>query len=154
MARTPASANVEKVIRKNARRWQKRLGLGHWTIEHVFLDSFFGDDGEEDFKVTATTECRWQYFQGKIKWYLPSAVRHTDDHLERTLVHELVHCLLAVEQVLVDYRLNADYEAGMMTGDEYTAVQERNSEHLEMATEAVTKALWAGWEPDRPYVLD
>lgn len=134
-------SRVERVIDDLAPVWQERMLLGHWSIEHVFLDSYFGDDGEEDFKVTATTESRWQYFQAKIKWYLPSAVRHDDDELERILVHELCHVLLAAEQVLIDARLSSEADREQFTNSEHAALIERNYEHLEHATEMTARAI-------------
>jgi hypothetical protein len=116
---------VETTIARLAPVWQKRIGLAHFDITHVFLDSYYGDDGEEDFKVTAVTESRWQYLQAKIKWYLPSAVRHDAARLEEILVHELCHVLLAPEQ---------------------THMKARHSEHLELATEMVARAVLAGWK--------
>lgn len=136
---------VETHIKKIARMWQDRMFLSHWTIEHVFLDSFSGDDGNEDFKVTAVTESRWQYLQAKIKWYLPSAVRHDNEELERVLVHELCHVLLAPEQSLIDTRIEHDTASTAYTASEHDALAERNYEHLELATEMVTRAILAGW---------
>ena len=78
---------VVSVINQNATKWQRRMGLMHLDIEHVFIDSFYDDTTGEDFKVTAITESRWQYMQARIKWYLPSAVRHDNDVLEKVLVH-------------------------------------------------------------------
>lgn len=115
---------VEEFIASNGPMWQERMGLAHYEIEHVFLDSYFGDDGEQDFKITAVTESRWQYLQAKIKWYLPSAVRHDAFTLAGTLVHELCHVLLASEQ---------DH------------VPDRFSDHLELATEMASRAVMAGW---------
>lgn len=132
---------VQELVEQLGPIWQERMLLSHWHIEHVFLDSYFGDDGEEDFKVTATTESRWQYFQAKIKWYLPSAIRHDDDELERVLVHELCHVMLAAEQVLVDARLNSDADREQFTNSEHALLVERNYEHLEHATEMAARAI-------------
>ena len=137
---------VSAFISKKAPLWQRRMGLDHWDIEHVFLDSFYGDDGEEDFKVTAITESRWQYMQARIKWYLPSAVRHGDAELEKVLVHELSHVLLAPEQALVDTKTHHDTSNTSLLATEADALWERNYEHLELATEMVTRAVMAGWQ--------
>lgn len=140
VAKTPY-ARVQQFIEEKAPLWQERMLLQHIKIEHVFLDTYYGDDGEEDFKVTAVTESRWQYFQAKIKWYLPSAVRHDEDHLEEVLVHELCHVMLAAEQVLIDSRLRSDAADSRFTDDEHARLQERNYEHLEHATEMAAKAI-------------
>lgn len=122
------------------------MGLGHFEIEHVFLDSYFGDDGEEDFKITATTETRWNYMQAKIKWYLLSVVRHSDETIIRVLVHELCHVLLAAEQGLIDARLmweSYDRDLSEREADELT---ERYYELLELSTEMTTRAILNGWQ--------
>jgi hypothetical protein len=121
------------------------MGLSHFNVEHVFLDSFLGEDGEEDFKITATTESRWNYMLAKIKWYLPSAVRHSDETLEHTLVHELTHVLLSPEQVLIDARLQMHSDAEGLSEAEFLLLRDSYYEHLELATEMAAKAIYAGW---------
>ena len=139
-------ARVRETIERLAPIWQTRMGLDHWTIEHVFLDSLVGDDDGTDFVTTATTEGRWQYGQAKIKWYEPSAVRHDDDELERILVHELCHVLLMCEQTLIDARFAGDAARDRFTDQEHQLLIDRNYEHLEMATEMTARAVLAGWK--------
>lgn len=146
MTTKPPVDRVETYIRKIASKWQTRMGLNHWEIEHVFLDSFYGDDSPEDFKVTAITESRWQYMQARIKWYTPSAVRHGDEELEKILVHELCHVLLAPEQCLVDTKTSHDVAHSQYLGSEADALWERNYEHLELSTEMAARAIMAGWK--------
>ncbi len=134
---------VKQVVLSHAEEWQMRMGLAHFTIEHVFLDSFFGDDGDEDFKVTATTEVRWNYLQAKIKWYLPSCTRHEEDVLEKTLVHELCHVLLAAEQALIDNRI--EDLGGNLGHNENEALEARYYERMELATEMTCRAIWNTW---------
>lgn len=114
--------------------WVERMQLGDYLLEHAFLDSYFGDDGEEDFKITATTETRPQYLQAKIKWYLPSAVRHEADVLEHTLVHELCHVLLGPEQGILQELRNSDLPHGDKVADLYAY-------QLENVTERVCRVL-------------
>jgi hypothetical protein len=145
MPKDPA-LRVKNVVNQNAPKWQRRMGLMHWDIEHVFIDSYYDDASGEDFKVTAITESRWQYMQARIKWYLPSAVRHDNDVLEKVLVHELCHVLLAPEQALIDTKTTNDLYHSHALGPDADALWERNYEHLELATEMATKAIMAGWE--------
>ena len=84
--------------------------------------------------------------QGKIKWYLPSAVRHSNEYLERVLVHELCHVLLSPEQALIDTKTHHDITHNQYLGVEADALWERNYENLELATEMATRAILAGWE--------
>lgn len=145
MSKDPGDRVISLVNRK-AKLWQSRMGLDHWEINHVFIDSFYDDESGEDFKVTAITESRWQYMQGKIKWYIPSAVRHADDELEKILVHELCHILLAPEQALVDTSTQNNITLGQYIDSEANALWERNYEHLELATELTARAIMAGWK--------
>lgn len=106
--------------------WQLRMGLPHWEIDLIFLDTYFADDEEyDDLKVTATTEGRWNYFMANIKVYLPHAVTLSDEKLEKTMVHELCHVLLMAEQSVVK--------------------KDEDMKKVEMSTEHVTRALWRAW---------
>jgi len=117
---------VSDLIEARSPIWEERLGLSDFEIEHAFLDAFEGgDDSCTDFYTTATCETRWNYFQAKIKWYLPSAVRIDPQHLEQTLVHELCHVLLASEQ--------AD-------------IPDKHSEKMELATERAARAFWNAYK--------
>lgn len=130
---------IAELVLRQSPVWQKRMGLAHVEIENVFLDSFFGDDGEEDFKVTAVTEVRWQYDEAKIKWFLPSAIRKDEEQIEETLVHELCHVLLAPEQ-------NLDLLEGHH--DMVDAYLEAFLEKRELATERTARAIWRAWNRD------
>lgn len=137
---------VTKHINKLAPIWQKRLGLDHWDIQHTHIDTYYGDDNGQDHKVTATTHAQWQYMDANIKWYLPSAVRHDNETLEKILVHELVHVLLAPEQALIDTEITHSSTHGQYSETQTNALVERNYEHIELSTEMVTKALWNAWK--------
>jgi hypothetical protein len=133
-------------IRALAPLWQERMGLAHFEIEHVFLDSLDGEPGDgSDFHTTAVCEVRWQYLEAKIKWYLPSAVRHDPERLEETLVHELCHVLLAPEQSLLDVKL--DQLARDESGSDTEALIDQFFERLELSTEMVARALFRVWGP-------
>lgn len=138
---------ITKYIDKLAPIWQERLGLSHWDIQHTYLDSYFGDDTNEDHKVTATTHAQWQYMDANIKWYLPSAARHDEATLEKILVHELVHVLLSPEQSLVDTEIIHGSSHGQYSETQANALSERNYEHIELATEMTTKALYKAYNP-------
>lgn len=137
---------VIDLIEKESPAMVTMMGLDHWEIEHVFLDTFFGDDGEEDFKITAVTETRWEYMQAKIKWFLPSAVRHDDFRLKKTLIHELNHVTLAPEQAIVSDL----QEMEALTGEEITAYCDGFSKRIELSTEMMTRALVRAWALTEP----
>jgi Zn-dependent peptidase ImmA (M78 family) len=132
---------VVSFITEEAKIWRERLKLSHWDIEHVFLDCYFEDESNDDFKISAITEARHQYYQAKIKWYLPSIARHGEKELRKTLVHELCHVLLSPEQSLVDAKFHRDTSVTSYQNHEADALQDRNYELLEMSTENVTRAI-------------
>lgn len=123
--------------------WVERIGLTHFEIRHAFLDSYDGAGSTDDFHTTAVCETRWQYMQAKIKWYLPSAVRHDDEQLERTLVHELCHVLLSPEQTLLDVKLEKAVDG--VPAEDADDLQDRYFERLELSTEMTARALLRAW---------
>lgn len=136
----PQYGVAEKFVLDRTSIWQDRMRLNEWEIEHVFLDSFYSDDDPEDFKVTAVCESRHAYFMAKLKWFLPSMVRHEPDHLEQTLVHELCHVLLSHEQSVVDRLVSIDSPSA-------DALVEIYAELRETSTELTSRALWKAWGP-------
>lgn len=126
--------HVEKFITRRARVWIPRMGLSHWEIRQVFLDSV--DETEGEYATTAETIARWSYLQAKIKWYLPNAVRRTDRQLEETLVHELCHVVLSPEQTLVIDRLVEGSD-----GTEQDKAHGLMMDRVELSTEQMTRAL-------------
>lgn len=133
---------IQRFIESQSPKWVRRLGLSHFTVKHVFLDSYYGDDGEEDFKVTAVTETRWNYLQAKVKWYLPSCARHSREVLEKTLVHELCHVLLSAEQDLIDDAVDRSADALALAQAQRDQLSAQFYERMELATEQVALALW------------
>lgn len=134
----PQFQAIEDKITRWSPVWVERMRLSEWEIEYVFLDSFYPDDDPEDFKVTAVCEGRHAYYMAKIKWFLPSAIRHDDLRLEQTLVHELCHVLLAHEQSVVDRLAAIDSPSA-------DALVEIYAELRETSTELTCRALWKAW---------
>lgn len=110
---------VQTLVERLAPLWQERMGLGHYVIEHVFLEG-----ATDDNTIVADTTAFWEYLTAKVKWYLPIAVRLDDHDLETTLVHELAHVLLSSVEPLVPA----------------ARVKE-----LELATELTARAVYMGW---------
>lgn len=140
-----AYVEVQAKLERWAPIWQERLGLSNYTIHHRFLDRQPDESVDDEFRTTAETYTRWQYFQARVLWYLPSAIRHSDEELERTLVHELVHVLLGAEQVLIDDRIDLVNADESRVGQASDSLTDRYYEHLEHATETVTLALLRAW---------
>lgn len=97
-------------------QWQDRLELSHYTISHAFVETTDDDS-------IADTTAQWQYRQAHIKWYLPTAATETDESIERTYVHELVHVALEPMEKFV----------------------KGHDDECELAAENITRAIWAGW---------
>lgn len=136
MPNQKAYDDIQRIVKATNDIWCERLGISHWEIRQVYLDSYYGDDGEEDFKITACTETRWQYEQAKIKWFLPSAVRHSLPYIEFVLVHELCHIVLAAEQGIPDSLPSPN--------EDWSAAQR---EKIELGTEKVARAIWRAYHP-------
>lgn len=82
--------------------WQTRMDLGHFSIQHTYLESF----NEEDHLIIAQTQAMWEYRHAVIKWWLPSAARLDRKELEDTLVHEYTHILMSpIESKISDKHL-------------------------------------------------
>ncbi len=80
---------LERRVLSLGRRLQQALDL-HWlTINHKF-STVHTDD-----RITAETQADWTYRQATIIWNLPLVATMSDDTLETTMVHELVHILNA-----------------------------------------------------------
>lgn len=120
-------AHVEKVARDECAKWQSRLGLDHWEIEHTFLDAVRDPDDAGD---TTCAECKpqWQYLQAEIVWYLPHLVQCDDDKIDRNSLHEQCHILLAPEQA---------------------NLKPSESDRMELSTQMTARALWLAWSVDR-----
>lgn len=129
---------IIELVERAAPIWEVRLHLTDFEIEYAFLDSYFGDDGEEDFKISAVTESRPQYLEAKIKFYLPSCARHDITHLEQVLLHELWHVVLSPEQGILGEIRGSDLPAGEKIADLY-------SYQIENCTERSARIAWAAF---------
>jgi hypothetical protein len=134
---------IIQFINRRAPIWKKRLCLSEWDIKHVFVET---THEHNDYATAATTAAAWQYLSATITWYLPVAVRFSEDFLEATLVHELTHVMLSPEQNLIDTRIASDSANNQYTTSENDALTDRNYELMEFSTEMVTKALLKGWQ--------
>lgn len=143
MGRTglPQYAHIEDQVLQESDVWQERMGLAHFEIEHNFVDAYYENDNEDNMKITAYAETRWNYQMARITWFMRSAVNKNPEQIERVLVHELSHVLLAPEQVLVDAKLYEIASSEQSTSSELDALADQYYERLEMSTENVTRAL-------------
>lgn len=80
----------EKRVLDLSKHLQNALDLGWVVITHKF--STRADSGE---RIIAETACDWEYRQATILWNLPQVAILTDEDLEVTMIHELVHVMNA-----------------------------------------------------------
>jgi len=80
----------ERRVLDLSKHLQSVLDLGWVVITHKF--STRADSGE---RIIAETACDWEYRQATILWNLPQVAILTDEDLEVTMIHELVHVMNA-----------------------------------------------------------
>lgn len=79
--------------------WEDRLGMtGFYTIKHRRIDAL-GDPPYDG--VIAETKAAWEYKQASILWHTPRVCSIDDTELEVTVVHELIHVLVASMESLI-----------------------------------------------------
>lgn len=95
---TPEHKAAKKQIQRLAKKWAPLAPPG-WDVKHLYLE--ITDDEHET--VMAESKAAWEYHQASIRWYLPACCGQEDAYIEATMVHELVHVLVApMEQQLPD----------------------------------------------------
>lgn len=143
--------------------WQPRMGLSHIEISHHYMDMSsdmilgsrpknapgtircnYGSAGGST-TYTAFVETRWNYQLADVYFMLPSVILWDFIRLEQILVHEYSHILVAVEQYLLEYKLEQIASEEAMTTADLDALCTLYYERMEMATENVARAVWAGW---------
>lgn len=83
--------DARRRIKDAVRVWGNLVPPGV-TVHHLFIE---GTVDTESPDVIAETKTAWEYHQATIRWSLVNAAPLSDDELEETLVHELVHVMLA-----------------------------------------------------------
>ncbi len=113
------AARQKARVKKYLDKWYE-AGFGWWRITYVWDRSY--NTGNDE--VAAECSAHWQYRTAQITFFLPVIQETKDeDELERIVVHELCHVLIASTQ---------NFETSDLR------------EMTEYATENVTKALmWA-----------
>lgn len=156
-------SQIIRFLDRKAAIWQKRMGLAHIEIEMHYLDvtsglllgtapknhpgrvrCSYGATG--DLTFTAFVETRWNYQMADVHFCLPACVQWPEERLEQILVHEFSHVLCAPEQYLLDLKLEEVAAAEAMPSVDYEILSSMYYERMEMATENVARAVWAGWQ--------
>ena len=85
-------AKIERI----ALAWINDCGFGWWQIDLEYSREYREDDDDNGNGTSqAETWCQWQYRSARIVFYLPAFKDTNDWKVERVVVHELSHILVA-----------------------------------------------------------
>ena len=112
----PHYENLRNDVTELGKKWQTIMDLGHFTINHVFVESLKEDEPD----TLADTKTFWQYRQARIRWFMPALSQFDKPEVENAMVHELTHVLLS--PISDNMKANKD-------------------DFMELSTENVTRAL-------------
>lgn len=107
---TPEHRVAKKRLLEALHTWKNLVPPG-WDIHHLFIESKVDTESPE---VLAETECHWQYHQATIRWSLPNVAGVEDKYLDATVVHELVHVMVAPMESLL--RTDEGEHSGAVNG--------------------------------------
>lgn len=114
--------HIESLVTADMLKWQYRLGLDNWILTTTFVATErFSDDDE-----LTPAECKpaWQYLRAELLFFLPILVTYGDTAIDRLVLHEQCHVLLAAEQA---------------------NLKPSESDRMELSTEMTARALWVAW---------
>lgn len=83
---------TKKRVMSLVNKWTKPLGLRWWQIEVLWVHKEFE---RGDKTVLFSTAVSWEYRTAWITAFLPALKREPEKSLERSVVHELCHILVA-----------------------------------------------------------
>lgn len=89
---TPEHKAAKQQISRLAKRWACLIPTG-WDVKHLYLETT--NDNDDSHAIMAETKTQWEYQQASIRWHLPSCCGQEDSWIEGTMVHEMVHVLVA-----------------------------------------------------------
>ena len=80
---------TKKLINKYLKWWVKWTGLGYHRIVPKFVEHWEGG-----LTCDAMCDAKWQYLDHEITFNLTNMAKMTDEEIEITVVHELMHIFL------------------------------------------------------------
>jgi len=80
---------TKKLINKYLKWWIHWTGLGFHTINTVFVDFWEGG-----LDADAICESHWEYLEHTITFNITHLQSQSDESIEATVVHELMHIFL------------------------------------------------------------
>lgn len=113
-------------IKAIVQRWKQPLGLGWFRRFDVEYDNQY-KEGSRD----SVAECyaKWEYEEVVVTFFLPACVGKTDEELEYTIVHEIMHGVI-----------NEMREAEYGSGDGDKKCKRQHEERV--CTELAQRFLW------------
>jgi hypothetical protein len=95
---TEYAVQVERV-KTLFNKWIGPLGLATWDISLLVERTRCSREKSEkdsgyEFVINADCAASWEYEKATITCYLPRIADLSDERLERTMIHEMLHCLL------------------------------------------------------------
>lgn len=107
---TPEHKAAKARIQDSIRVWKHLVPL-NVTVRHIFIE---GPTDTEEREALAETDAAWEYHQATIRWSLRNAAGVTQEYIDGTLVHELVHVMLAGLEVHI--RTDEGEHSGYVNG--------------------------------------
>ena len=99
---------TKKLINKYLKWWVKWTGLGFQRVNAKFVDYWEGG-----MSADAICDSRWQYLESTLTFNLTNMQSQSDEQIEATVVHELMHIFLN--------EMRADEETGRIEHEERVA---------------------------------
>lgn len=100
-------------VQKLHKKWVRPIGLAWWNIQIVFYDLATGDESTDSTDVAMACEVDWRYMMATIRVNLDCIETMSDDKLEKTFVHELMHIFLG--ELRGDTKEDHDHEERVAT---------------------------------------
>jgi hypothetical protein len=90
-------------------KWRITLYLGNWQIDTTYFRETPEDMcGSGGYAPLMDVEPRWEYLKAIIRFNMPMLVSLSDDDLERSIVHELLHCAVCEMREMASHPADSD----------------------------------------------
>lgn len=113
-------------------KWRGKLLLPAWGIEIVFEEDPFDEDDVEGEDTYAKICVRPRYLEGTLSIYPHFWTLQGDAEFEKTIIHELIHCLIYPLELLIQ----RGQDGKLVSRDEMSDVGEN-------ATEMFAEIVWS-----------
>src|SRR3990172_12133870 len=92
-------STAKKKIREYVAKWLTPMGLGWWNVDtyyhmHKKEARKYFKTKKREWMVLARNFSTWEYRTAAVHFNTPALAQCSDDEIEKTVVHELVHILV------------------------------------------------------------